>query len=176
MQKSLTENDKKEIKQLTKIGFVLPIFILLISGIVNLYFVLGEDVKFNILSLTLIDFGILAFCIVISYLMNRKYYKDLKSGITNIRIEKVIYKEDKTSYEAGSGNLHKPFLGTLFPKIWGQKMKPNHLVYLIINNYRYEVSKTLYDNIKIGELVEMHYSSFSDTLLTIEKSRKNASG
>ena len=176
MQRNLTESDRKEIKHMTRIGFVLPGLILGISVIINLLFLVDKNDNTDFVLLTFIDLGIIAICLGISYLMNRKYYQDLKLGVKKIRLEKVQDKENKTSYEAGSGTLHKPFLGKLFPKLWSQEMKPIFLVYLIINNTRYEVKKTLYDKVKNGDYVEMHYSEFSKTLLTIENSRKNASG
>ncbi len=176
MQRNLTESDRKEIKHMTRIGFVLPGLILGISVIINLLFLVDTNDNTNFVLLTFIDFGIIIICLGISYLMNRKYYQDLKLGVKIIRIEKVQDKENKTSYEAGSGTLHRPVLGKLFPKLWSQEMKPIFLVYLIINNYRYEVNKTLFDKTRIGDFVEMHYSEISETLLTIENSRKNASG
>jgi hypothetical protein len=112
------------------------------------------------------------FCILLSFLINRKLNKDLKFGTKKIRIEEVTKKEDKTSYEAGSGTLHIPILGDLFPKLWSKKMKPSYKVFLIINNYRYEIDKQLYDKVKKGDLVEMHYSQCSETLLSIEQAKK----
>lgn len=172
-QRKLTEADRKEIKQMTRIGFVLPGFILCFTAIINLLFILDQNKHTDFLTLILIDVGIIISSFGISYLMNRKYYKDLKIGIKRIRFEEVQDKENKTSYEAGSGALHRPFLGKLFPKLWSQEMKPDYLVYLIINHTRYEIKKTLYDKVNNGDIVEMHYSEFSNTLLTIEESRKS---
>jgi len=157
-------------------GYVLPSIIIVIAGIINIYFLVDDSVNFNPQILYLVDIGLLLICIFISYLMNRKHYKDLKGGVKKIHRAEVSGKHDKTSHEAGSGTLYLPILGDLFPKLFGQKSKPNHLVYLIIGNCRYQVNKELYDNVRKGELVEMHYSIYGNTLLKIEKLKNNKNG
>jgi len=174
-QRNLSASDRKEIKNMTKFGFVLPTMIILLAGILNMYFLLDTKVNFNLQILYLIDFVLILLCIFISYRMNHKHFKDLRNGVKRIELAKVTSKQDKTSYEAGSGTLYIPILGDLFPKLWGQKTEPNYLVYFIIENYQYEVNKELYDNVRKGNIVEMHYSIFGNTLLRIEK-HKNASG
>lgn len=169
-QRNLTASDKKEIKNMTRFGFVLPSIIIVIAGIINLYILVDDTVYYDPQILYLVDIGVLLLCIIISYLMNRKHYKDLKTGVKKIHIAKVTGKDDETSYEAGGGTLYIPILGDLFPKLWGHKSKPNHLVFLIIDNYRYRVNKELYDIVRKGESVEMHYSIFGNSLLKIEKS------
>ncbi len=170
---NLTETDRKELIHMTKPGYLIPILFIGIGAIINLYFLLGRDVQYNPIILLSSDIGFATICFVIFYLINRKYYKDLKIGSKKVKTGKVSGKEDRTSFEAGSGTLHIPGLGDRFPKQWSQKMKPNYLVYFIINNYRYKVNKTLYDKTNIGDLVEMHFSEFSNTLLSIKKSRNN---
>jgi Ca2+/Na+ antiporter len=170
-QRNLTELDRKEIKNMTRIGFVIPSMIILLAGTLNMYFLLDTKVNFNTQILLLADFAIILLCIFISYKMNRKHFKDLRNGLKRIELAKVSGKHNKTSNEAGSGTLYIPILGDLFPKLWGQKSEPNYLVYFIIDNYRYEVNKELYDKVKEGEIVEMHYSIFGNTLLKIENSK-----
>jgi len=167
-QRNLTGSDRKEIKSMTRFGFVLPTMIILLGVILNMYFLLDTKVNLNPQILFAADFVIILLCIFISYRMNHKHFKDLRNGVKRIELAKVTSKQDKTSYEAGSGTLYIPILGDLFPKLWGQKSKPKHLVYLIIDNYRYQINKELYDKVRKGELVEMHYSIFGNTLLNIE--------
>lgn len=168
-QMRLTTSDKQEIKQMTRIGFVIPVMILVVAGILNLYFLVEDIFIGNLQYILFIDLGLVFICAFIFYRMNNKHYKDLNNGLKKILLSEVIAKEDKTSYEAGSGTLYIPILGSIFPKLWSQKAKPEHLLYLIIDKHRYRVDKDLYNKINNGEKVEMHYSLVGNTLLSIEK-------
>ena len=163
----LTYKDIKTIKYEKRMGIVFSSMILAFGGLFNLvYSVTTDDMNWTMI--VLIDLGLIGVSILISHLINGKYNKDLKVGTKKIKTEKVQKKEDQTTYEAGSGAMYIPILGDLFPKLWGQQMKPIYKLNLIINNYRFEVEKEIYNKIEKGELVEMHYSQFSDTLLGIE--------
>ena len=164
----LTKKDIKTIKYERRPGIVFPAIILTFGGIINLIYIESGRFNINWTLIFIIDIGIIAFSVLLSYFMTQKYNKDLKSGIRKIKIEKVDRKEKQTIYEAGSGTLNTPILGDLFPKLWGQEMKPKHKLNLIINNSRYKVDKLIYDKIQSGDLVEMHYSEFSEILLNIE--------
>jgi hypothetical protein len=172
-QRNLTELDRKEIKNMTRFGFVLPTMIALLAGILNVYFLLDTKISFNPQILFIIDFIVILLCIIISYRMNHKHFKDLRNGVKRIELAKVRSKQNKTSYDAGSGTLHIPVLGDLLPKLWSQKSEPNYLVYFIIDNSRYEVNKELYNNVNEGDAVEMHYSMFGNTLLKILEINKS---
>ncbi|WP_133250001.1 hypothetical protein [Marinifilum breve] len=169
MIKNLTDTDIKEIKYMTRAGYIIPTLFLAFAALESIYLVLGEGVDPSTITFILINASVVTCLIIISYLINRKYFKDLKSGEKKIEIHTVQKKEDRTSYEAGSGTLHIPILGDLFPKLWSQEMKKNYLMYLIIKNTRFEVSKELYDQVNIGESVQMHYSRYSNILLSIKK-------
>jgi len=171
MKRNLTNSDIKEIKHQTRMGYILSFLIFLIVGLFGVFLFFNYDSKigtFDNQYITIFYIILTAISIAISFLINRKYFKDLKNGDKIIKTEKVYKKENRMSYEAGSGNLYIPILGFLFPKTWSQEMKPHFLVYLIINNYRYKVDKTLFDNVKEGDYVKMHYSTYSNTLLRIE--------
>lgn len=167
--RSLVEKDILEIKEMTKIGYVIPIIVLFLATIISAYLFIKEPKSVDLNFLIFIDAFVLLSCILISYQMNRKHYKDLKSGLKKIITAKVTDKQDRSSHEAGGGNLYIPILGDLFPKLWGQKPKKIYWVYFIINQTRYQVNKELFDTIKPGEQVEMHYTLYGNTLLSIEK-------
>lgn len=162
----LSRENIKEIKHLKKMGIILPILIILITTLVSVGYMFDPNKSLYLILSGYI--GILALCIIINYSLNRKYSKDINAGIKEIRIAVVSAKESKTSYEAGSGAMYVPALGDIFPKLWGQKMKPSELSYLIIDNVRQEVEKDTFDKIKEGDSVEMHYTKHSNTLLGIE--------
>lgn len=70
----------------------------------------------------------------------------------------VIDKEYKADYEAGSGSLHIPILGDLFPKLFSSEMKPINRWFLIVRTdalYRYEVTKEVYEEALVGDKVTM---------------------
>lgn len=74
----------------------------------------------------------------------------MKQGI----VENKEYLKD---YEPGSGSLHVPILGDLFPSLYGEKMKAIDRWFVIVSRedafYRYEVGKNIYDQILIGDKV-----------------------
>jgi len=163
----LTDKDFKTIRYEMRMGYIFSLFILAFGGLFNLvYIVVNSDN--NWLLLGLIDGLIVGFSIGLFFLVNRKLIKDLKEGTKIIRLEKVLSKERQTSYEAGSGKLHIPILGDLFPKLWGQEMKPKEQFSFIINGFRYEVSDDVFHQVNENENVEMHYSLHSGTLLSID--------
>ena len=118
--------------------------------------------------IVLVNITLIGLNIMISYFMNRNFNLDLKSGVKIVREERVQNKEYKTDYEAGSGTLFIPVLGNLIPKLWGQEMRPNEKLSLIINGFHFEVEKELYSKVKENDVVLMYYSMYSDTLLGIE--------
>jgi hypothetical protein len=164
----LTKKDIRLIKYERRLGFSICAFILAFGGLFNVYYIYSIGNK-NLIYIVLIDISIICFGMLISYLINRNYNKDIKVGIKVVRIENVQSKENQVDYEAGSGTLHSPILSKLFPKIWGQEMKPINRTNLIINNSRYSVDNSLFDEIHEGDFVEMHYTQFSEILLGIEK-------
>lgn len=149
-----------------RMGYIFSTFILAFGGLFNLVYIVVNTDK-NWLFLCLIDVLIVGFSIGLYFLVNRKLIKDLKDGTKVIRLEKVMNKESQIVYEAGSGKLHIPILGDIFPKLWGQEMKPDEKFSFIINGFRYEVNEDVFHSVKESETVEMHYSNHSGTLLGI---------
>ena len=167
----LSDKDIKIIKYERRPGIVIPLMILTLAGLFNLIYLSNSNNSISQIIILIINSGIITFCVFLSFLINWNYNKDLKAGTKKIEIERVNKKEERTIYEAGSGTLYLPILGYLFPKLWGQPMKPIQKLHLIINHCRYDIEKEMYDNIKEGDLVEMYYSQYSEILLGIELHR-----
>ena len=108
-------------------------------------------------------------CIIMVFLMNRKYNLDIKQKKVYIITSKVNSKYEEISHEPGSGAMYIPILGHLFPKLWDQKMKAIQVYYLNINNFRYEVNEELYNSVEEGDFVKMYYGKNSNYLLEIKK-------
>jgi len=168
--RQLSEEDKKAIKQEKRIAYIFSAIVLLFGLLFNLCFILIRSQETQGLKLLLpIDAGILLICFMIIFFMNRRYNADLKEETKIVKIKQIIMKYQELSNEAGSGVLYIPILGDLFPKLWGQKMRPVYSYYLNIDNYRNEIEKELYDMVNGGDSVEMHYAKNSNLLLTITK-------
>lgn len=165
---TLSSEDIKEIKYQKRMGIILPVLIFVISSLFLLGYTLYNAPMTSLNFILAIEAGIIGFSFLLNYLMNRKLNKDLALGTKKIKIKKVQEKQDKNSHEAGSGTLHMPILGNLIPKLWSKEMNPKFIMYLVINNYRYEVSKEIYNNTKKGDLIEMHYTQNSNMLIKID--------
>jgi len=149
-----------------RIGKVLPAMLCVFAGIINLVY-LNNNPDADILLLLFIDLGVLLLCISLSLFINRNLRKDLLSGKKKVITEIVVHKEEKIIYEAGSGSISNPILGTLFPKYFNLEMRPLPKYYLRIKNFRYPVDKELFQKVKQGDSVDMHYTINSNKLLGI---------
>ena len=163
----LTTEDRKAIKYEKRIGFVFSGMILTLGVIGNLIYLSSNENKI-IYPLIFINLAVITICILIPYVANRKYNMDLKNGEKFVKIEKIQRKEKQIDYEAGSGSLYMPILGSLFPKFWGQKMKKIPKTNLIINNARYSVENELFEKVREGDDIKMYYSKYSEILLGID--------
>jgi len=163
----LTESDIKVLKGERRIAYVFSGIILAFGLLFNVLYMI-MIVNKDLLILLSVDAAIILLSFLISYWMNKKINKDIREETTRVRLAEVQGKESVPSYEAGSGTLHIPILGDLFPKLWSQKMRESSKFYLIIERYRYEVEKELYEKVNEKELVKMYLALHSETLLRIE--------
>lgn len=74
--------------------------------------------------------------------LSRKIRSDMKSGnVNSIHVTAKQVCINNADYEAGSGMLYMPVLASIFPKMYGQKMRETKKSYLITNtNEKYEIS------------------------------------
>ena len=165
----LTDNDRKTLKYERRIGFVFGGLILCFGGLFNLiYFVLNQSEQ-NYWMVISIDLGILLLACFVCYRINLKVNRDLKDNKKELLKKRVEKKIEEKTYEAGSGALYIPILGDLFPKLWGQKMRPGRKYYIITNESRYEVEKEMYDGLKKNTDFYIHFAKHSETVLSISK-------
>lgn len=155
MEYQLDQADINEIKHLKKMGIVFPV--LFFTGLALFDFVYWKiDTEVEQWMFITINISVLLLSVLVNFLMNRKYNKDLLLGTKNVELAIVQEKYDIISHEAGSGTLYI-----------GQRMRPIHVAYVIIDYTRYEVPRDVYDLISEGDEIEMHYSAYSKTLLSI---------
>lgn len=166
----LSSEDIKELKYEKRFGFIFPAMIIALAVLLNtLYFLTVQEP--NMICAILINSAVLLLSLLLNYKMNHKLNMDLREGIKIPKRAKVQDKENIISSEAGSGMLHIPILGDLFPKLWGQKMRKTEGYFLILNNARYEVDQNLYEEVTVGDEVNIYYAENSNSQLGIEKHR-----
>ncbi len=150
---SYSENDIKILKYEKRTGYVLSSIILIFTFIIDFYIIYIQKLTDWD---TFIILNLLLFCCfeLILFLMNRKINKDLSNQeITSIK-HKVINKEEMIDYEPGIR-----FMG----------MKKYTKYVLTFENETFNVEKNNYNDINIGDIVEIQYSKYSETFLGIYK-------
>ena len=167
----LTKKNIKTLKYEKRTGFVFSGLVIAFGALLNLGYIISNEEN-GWLLLLLIDLGIVGLSYFIAFFMNRKINKDLRAGTKDVKIEKIERKKHEIDYEAGSGALFIPILGNLFPKLWGQKMKEYSKYTLVVNGVGFDVEKELFDSVVEGDLIEIHYSKYSEILLESNKQIK----
>jgi len=167
MRTSLTLHDRKLLKQEKRFGYAFSILILSFGALFNLIYLLGFKSGPDYLLLFFIDSGIVFLAVLVCSRMNRKVNRDLKENSKEVIRKTVDRKSDEISYEPGSGALHIPILGELFPSLWGQKMKEIRSCYLHQNGNKYEVCKEVYDELQENSDFYVHLASHSETILAV---------
>lgn len=157
----LSAKDIKTIKYEKRMGYIYSGFLLSGCALFNLFYMVAVDNKVWEVNI-LVNIIFISLSILVPYWMNRKHNQDLKMGVKIVKLEKVQQKENETSYEAGSGTLYI-----------GQEMNRTSKLNLIINGYRYEVEKEVFDKAEVGELIEMHYTFYGNNLLGIEAIKRS---
>ncbi len=166
----LTREDIAALKYERRFGYLFPALILAFAILLNAFYFIVVPLP-NLIYVIFTDTAVILICLLINYRVSHKLKQDLKDGVKVSKKAIVQDKECKVLWEAGSGTLHIPVLGNLFPKVWGQKMRDSSAYYLIINNTRYEVDRKLYEDVNPGDTVIMYYAQYSNSRLGIEKSR-----
>jgi len=165
MRLRLTEKDIKELKYQCRMGYVLSAMIFILGTFIG-GAIYGLNINTNSEGLNLeidllIALGFLIISFFVSYIMNGKYYSDIRNN-EKISETKIIQRKiDKKDYEAGSGNMT-----TLSHN---NPMKEFTRYDLIIENTKYRVDKILFDICADGDEVLFYYAPKSKYLLSIEK-------
>ncbi len=164
--RKLTPPDRKKLKYATRTGYLLGTLILIatLATYLATVFVFDKDIPFYFF------LPALAAAFLIGWLINRKWWIDLKINEKNIIYKKVAKKESIESYAAGS-SVGISTSGKKSPLYSGQSSKMNY--YFIIEQTRYEVDQQLWNDLQENETVEFHYASKSNDLLGIYKRNRS---
>ncbi|MBP1637797.1 MAG: hypothetical protein H6Q18_586 [Bacteroidetes bacterium] len=165
---SFTKEEIDEIKYAKRYGYIFSsAFIVFGATLLLLIYSFNRFIDFSDLNVIAIIISTIGLSYLILVGMNRKINKDLKSEKKLIETKIVEKKEKTIDYEVGSGSLYVPVLGKLFPKIWGQEMKSYEVLRLTIDGEKYNVGKDIFDNIKEGDNIELHWSYYGEIFLGI---------
>lgn len=159
---NLTKQEIEIIKQEMKVAYVFSILLFCGVALFDLVYYLIQGFDSVLVFVTILILGL---CILIPYLMNKNYNKDIRAGIKHIEIARVQDKECSDTYEAGSGNLYIPGLGDLFPKLWGSHPRHSLVYHLTVNNTRYMTEEDIYRKANIGDNIEMYFTLHSRILI-----------
>ena len=154
---SLTQKDIKELKYQCRMGYIIPLMVLLISNMIIFLAVYTNDLSYTNPFVLLAVSASVVFEVFLNIKMNHNYLADIRNGIKKQEIKQIRLKEAFTDYEAGSA--------TLFVT---QKMNPYTRYNIIVNNTRYRVEKEFYENCNEGDEVVFYFAPQSNYLLTIE--------
>lgn len=160
MELKLTKKEVKELKYQCRMGYILPSMIFVIGTVLSMMF-LWKIIEGDIKIIFYVVFGLLVISALISYIMNRKYYADIKIN-KKTSVAKVIQKKVETKdFEAGSGNM------TTLPH--NNPMNEFMRYDLIVENTKFRVDKELFESCSEGDEVLFLYAPKSKFLLGIEK-------
>jgi hypothetical protein len=164
----LTSQDIQKIKFEKRLGYIISSILIALGLLFTfLYAVISSStVKYPVL--LIINVAIVLLAMLISFLINREYNKDLRANTKTLLKRKIESLRIDDVYEVGSGALYIPGLGDLFPKLWGQKMRQLKKYVAVVNKFEYELSEEIYNKLKEGDILIVHFSLVSATILQYE--------
>ncbi len=157
----LTVENQKMIKYSLRPAYIYGIIIFLISIVFSSIPVMRE-VDENSIYIFLAGLSI---SVLIVWLINRKYWTDLRNDEKQIITKVVGRKEKYLDYEAGSSvGYSMSGENSSFYK----EMNSRDVYSFIIDNVRHKVDKEIWMKVKEKGEIEMHYSISSNDLLEIK--------
>jgi hypothetical protein len=159
MRKRLTEKNRKDIKNQCKMGLVISLMVFMIASIIG---VTVYELMFDLDSTTLntkmaisIVIGVLFFAVLLNFLINYKYYSDLRNN------EKLLLTKKLTR----KSKLIDPmdFKGANLSKGYIKRFE------FIVDNVKFIVDEKLYKSCADGDKLIFSYALKSKYLLDIEK-------
>ncbi len=159
MTKPLTDQDIKNLKYQCRMGYIIPFLLFIISITILVVTALTKDIGFVSLNFIMSAATSLIVNILIMFIMNKKYYIDIRNGVKNFETKKVDILEQKKDFEAGSGKVGPA----------GMAMAEFDKFSIVVENVRYNIEKELFDNLNEGDDVVFYFAPVSRFLISIEK-------
>ena len=165
----LTPDDRKILKYERRLGIVFFFAIVSFGAFFNLLYFVFDKENYKMAGVIILNSGTFFVAFVFMKLINTYTNRDLLQNTKEILTKVVDQKIEEKSYEAGSGNLYSPILGVIFPKLFSSKMRESSRYYLIIEGKKHEVDKLIFDQLVLGEKVNIHSTANAQIVLRIEK-------
>lgn len=173
-QVSLTSQDIEKIKTEKRLGYIISIILIALGLLFTFLYGVISSSNVNYAVLLIINVAVILIAVVISLLINREYNKDLRANTKTVLQRKIESLRIEDAYEAGSGALYIPGLGDLFPKLWGQKMRNLKKHIAVANSFEYELSEELYNKLKEGAFLKIHFAEASALVLQFEADEQHS--
>ncbi len=165
MHKNLTEKNRKDIKNQCKMGLGISLIVFMLATPIGItvYEIMfdSDSTALNTRMAILIVVGVLFFAVLLSFLINYKYYSDLRNN------EKVLFTKKLSSKLKSIEPIS--FKGANLSKSYLNRFE------FIVDNTKFLVDEELYKNCVEGDKLIFSYALKSKYLLDIEKS-KNLAG
>lgn len=141
--------------------------VLLILGLgCVLWFVLGDSPA-KMFSMALFFVPALILTLLAVRFFTKNIRSDIRSGHTRTRVSEVKSILEEKNAEAGSGSLYIPVLGSLFPDLFGERMRSQAVKYIVTReNEKFEIPPET--NVAVHEPVKIYFSEKSDMYLGCE--------
>lgn len=156
MRRSLTIKDKKDLRNQCRLGFSISLLFFILSTIIGVtIYALASDLNLNTLNTRitlLISFGTLTFSIILFFLINHKYYKDLLYNEKIQELKTLINKSETIDY--ATVGMSRAYINRYE---------------FIIDNTKFRVEQELFESCSVGDKLIINYAPKSKYLLSIEK-------
>ena len=161
MKRKLTNEDRRKLKYSTRTGYIFGVLILIPS--ISVYFISELNMVENIPDY-LFPCGLLL-CLLTIWLVNRKWWIDLRNNEKIVIQKKIVRKESKKEYAAGS-SFGVSITGKDSPVYKSQNSYIDYSI--IVDNTRYKIDKGIWDQVNENDKVEFHFAKKSNYLLSIQ--------
>ena len=158
MRKSLSVEDIKDLRNQSRMGLSISILVFILITIIGVTIYessFDSDLGLNTKMAVLISVGTLTFSILLNFLINHKYYSDLRNN-EKVQITKTLMSKSKSIDSAAgrAGGLTKAFINRFE---------------FCVDDIEYRVDKELFESCTEGDKLIFNYAAKSEFLLGIEK-------
>ena len=154
----MNDTDLREIKRACRAGIVIPANLFFLSFLIASAMFIDNGFTLSF-SLIFSFFATLIVAGLISFLINRKYYKDIRDQEKEESSSIVQKKQHRKDFEAGSG---------VITKFLAKPMREFIRYDIIVNNTIYRVDEKFYNECAEGDRIILYFARHSGYLLGFE--------
>lgn len=161
MRKNFTENDRKVVKNQCKMGLSISLMVFILATLIGItvYEAMfdSDSTALNSQMAIFIAGGVLFFAVLLNFLINYKYYSDLRNNVKELHIKKLAGKSKSIDpIDFKGANLSKGYINRFE---------------FVVDNMKFIVDEELYENCADGDKLVFWYAPKSKYLLNIEKTK-----